>query len=314
MYQTSKSLLLITAFAVALCSSESFAAPIPVANASFESPALDAGGWSNDLGGWIHNPAANTTLAFVENVPGFSADGNQHLGIDQGHNVFRGTGHITQPNTVYTLRVALGNRAGQTDESNSSAYAIFSGGTSPINEQHNVTMLTGEGTFVEGPRDPATFLVLGSNAGPDAGFELIATGQVPDFANRFTKQTFFFAAPSESYQHFRVVFPTVRGGNTGQNVLATQIAEIELLGTPTDSSFKVLSISTVEDGQGGATFPITNTVWIRTKPEVTLTWQDSTDCETWTDVSTIFSQGYLTIRNDLFDPPGEKRFHRFVEP
>ncbi|MDB4554608.1 hypothetical protein N9Z94_02360, partial [Akkermansiaceae bacterium] len=66
-----------------------------MANASFESPALEAGGWSNDLGGWIHNPAANTTLAFVENVPGFSADGNQHLGIDQGHNVFRGTGHIT---------------------------------------------------------------------------------------------------------------------------------------------------------------------------------------------------------------------------
>lgn len=55
---------------------------IEVTNASFEAPALDLGGWSNDLApnGWTQLP--ETGSAFIEFIDGFSADGNQHQRVN----------------------------------------------------------------------------------------------------------------------------------------------------------------------------------------------------------------------------------------
>ncbi|MDC0503398.1 hypothetical protein OAV21_02645 [bacterium] len=100
-------------------SSMALAAPIPVNNASFERPMLDSGGWSNDLpdpdlvdGGpdWIGQNGANDGNTFIEFIPGFNSEGNQHLGMQGNYYVFQNTGVAWKANTGYSLTVGVGNR------------------------------------------------------------------------------------------------------------------------------------------------------------------------------------------------------------
>jgi hypothetical protein len=77
-------------------------------------------------------------------------------------------------------------------------------------------------------RDPATFVLSGSNDG-GATFDEIASGDVPAFGARFERQTVSFDN-STAYTTYELIFPTTAGAST----CCMQIAEIELLGTPAD--------------------------------------------------------------------------------
>ena len=82
-------------------------------------------------------------------------------------------------------------------------------------------------------RDPITFELSGSNAGIDGPYELIASGDVVDFAGaadwpRFTQnETAIEFSNNAAYTHYQIVFPTLRGANEA----LMQIAEVELIGT-----------------------------------------------------------------------------------
>jgi hypothetical protein len=74
-------------------------------------------------------------------------------------------------------------------------------------------------------RDPTSYVLAGSNDGQP--FVEIARGSVPQFLNRFTAVSVSFTN-STAYQHYRLLFPTVRNA---ASAVAVQIAEIELLGS-----------------------------------------------------------------------------------
>jgi len=82
-------------------------------------------------------------------------------------------------------------------------------------------------------RDPITFELYGSNASIDGPYELIAAGDVVDFAGatdwpRYTiNETPIEFENTVAYQHYQVLFPTLR--DAAQSLM--QIAEVELLGT-----------------------------------------------------------------------------------
>jgi hypothetical protein len=101
------------------------AAPVTVPNSGFELPALAAGGWSNALTSWTGSGGNNNAAAFTEHITGFSSDGTQHIGMELGYDIWQDLAGVTfQPNTLYTLTAGVGNRAGSTDLTNSSVYAL----------------------------------------------------------------------------------------------------------------------------------------------------------------------------------------------
>ncbi|NQV34631.1 MAG: hypothetical protein HQ515_18200, partial [Phycisphaeraceae bacterium] len=81
-------------------------------------------------------------------------------------------------------------------------------------------------------RDPITFELSGSNAGIDGPYELIAAGDVVDFAGeadwpRFTpNETAIEFENAVAYTHYQIVFPTLRGASEA----LMQISEVELNG------------------------------------------------------------------------------------
>lgn len=101
---------LLASLAVIALANLAFAEALPVSNGSFEAPTLDPGGWSNDLPdtGWTQLPENGS--AFIEYIDGFSADGNQHLGMAEGAEVYQDLGVALSPNSTYTLTVSAGNR------------------------------------------------------------------------------------------------------------------------------------------------------------------------------------------------------------
>ena len=128
---------------------------LPVVNASFESPALAANDYTYTLtGGWAEQDG-NGTSAFIERVPGFAAQGQNTLGMVPGpssRQVYQDTSHFFQPNTVYTLTVAVGNRAGFTTAGNASTYELTSlvPGLAVGNEV-DASILAAPGQFVDAP-------------------------------------------------------------------------------------------------------------------------------------------------------------------
>jgi hypothetical protein len=101
---------------------------IEVKNPSFESPALSPGGWGYDVDDWITPPPADQD-AFIEYINGFAADGNQHLGMENGIEVWQMLSVAAQPQTVYTLTVAVGNRnLGWNPAGSEARYGLFAGG------------------------------------------------------------------------------------------------------------------------------------------------------------------------------------------
>jgi hypothetical protein len=81
-------------------------------------------------------------------------------------------------------------------------------------------------------RDPITFELSGSNESIDGPYELIASGDIVDFAleadwPRFTMNTTPISFDNDvAYKHYQVLFPTLRGPTEG----LMQIGEVELLG------------------------------------------------------------------------------------
>ncbi len=103
---------------------------IEIKNPSFESPALAAGGWGYVVDDWETPPPADAD-AFIEYIVGFSADGNQHLGMENGIEVWQVLDVPAQPQTVYTLTVAVGNRNNGWNPAGSEArYGLYAG--SPV--------------------------------------------------------------------------------------------------------------------------------------------------------------------------------------
>jgi hypothetical protein len=80
-------------------------------------------------------------------------------------------------------------------------------------------------------RDPITFELSGSNTSIDGPYEVIASGNIVDFAGatvwpRFTRNTTPITFNNtKSYTHYQLVFPTLRGATE----TLMQIADVELL-------------------------------------------------------------------------------------
>lgn len=82
-------------------------------------------------------------------------------------------------------------------------------------------------------RDPTSFELYGSNEGIDGPYELIASGEIVDFNDpntpwpRFTMNTTPITFDNTTvYEHYQVMFPTVRDAASANSM---QIAEIELI-------------------------------------------------------------------------------------
>lgn len=115
------------AIAALLLASPTLAAVIPITNASFEEPAQDPGGWTNDLAGWTQTPTEGD--AFVEYIVDFAADGVQHLGMAEGAEVYQDTGLPVFANSSYELTVNIGNRNDSfTVAGNKSTIGLYAGG------------------------------------------------------------------------------------------------------------------------------------------------------------------------------------------
>ena len=74
-------------------------------------------------------------------------------------------------------------------------------------------------------RDPASYIVLGSNDG-GATFTQIAGDVVPAFSGRFVEQDFTFANATP-YAMYEVLFPSVADPTTNNSM---QIGEVQLIG------------------------------------------------------------------------------------
>ncbi len=149
-------------------------ASITVADPSFESNVggdMAAGGWSNNLSPeWEERGGVDNGDAFEEFIPGFSAEGTDHVGVNLGGYIWQDTGVALQPNTTYTLSLAAGNRAGQSNVGNVTTYSILAGATNLgvatyataadvvadngltlATQTVNATTLAAEGTFADAP-------------------------------------------------------------------------------------------------------------------------------------------------------------------
>jgi regulation of enolase protein 1 (concanavalin A-like superfamily) len=133
------------------------------------------------------------------------------------------------------------------DDNVNTKYLHFKGETEPtgvkITPLDGPTVVTGL-TFTTAndavERDPISYELSGSNAGIDGPYELIASGDIVDFAQetawpRFTKNvTPILFANNTAYAHYQVMFPAVRDPGSANSM---QIAEIELIGTIAKSSY-----------------------------------------------------------------------------
>jgi hypothetical protein len=95
-------------------------------------------------------------------------------------------------------------------------------------------------------RDPATFVLSGSNDG-GATFTEIASGDVAAFTARFERQELSFANEA-GYSTYHLVFPTTAGAST----CCMQIAEIELIGT----TWGIYSLGTTAPGSAAGSITL----------------------------------------------------------
>ncbi len=89
-------------------------------------------------------------------------------------------------------------------------------------------------------RDPIAFELSGSNVSINGPYELIASGDIVDFAQadawpRFTMNAIPISFDNDvAYAHYQLIFTAIRA--VGNNVNSMQIAEVELLGVPAPAS------------------------------------------------------------------------------
>ena len=153
-----------------------------------------------------------------------------------------------------------GEHAGLAFDNNASTkYLNFDGANDTAS---GVTITTGGGVVTglgltsanDAPdRDPATFVLSGSNDG-GATFAEIASGDVPAFTERFERVEVSFEN-SVAYTTYQVTFPTTAGAST----CCMQIAEIELLGTAAAAG-DAPALSVVNNGDGTVTITFEGTL------------------------------------------------------
>jgi Lamin Tail Domain/CotH kinase protein len=102
------------------------AVPVAVGDFSFEGGALPEGILSNNIGpSWTGTSGATSASAFVEYMTGFTAEGTTHLRMEPGYDVWQDLTATYQANTLYTLKVAVGNRdMNYTQSGNQSQYLL----------------------------------------------------------------------------------------------------------------------------------------------------------------------------------------------
>ncbi len=102
------------------------AAPLTIPNAGFETqtPELTAGQFTATLTSWQETGGPGAAAGFLEFIPGFAAEGTDHLGMEAGHDVWQDPGVNYAANMVYTLTVSTGNRSGQSAPGNVSTYSL----------------------------------------------------------------------------------------------------------------------------------------------------------------------------------------------
>ncbi len=88
---------------------------------------LAAGAWSNPLTDWSERGGDGDGDSFIENIGGFSDEGSQHVGLNNLNYIWIDTGVAWEAETTYNLKVAVGNRGGQTGAENATVYALLSG-------------------------------------------------------------------------------------------------------------------------------------------------------------------------------------------
>jgi hypothetical protein len=104
-------------------------------------------------------------------------------------------------------------------------------------------------------RDPIAFELSGSNDSIDGPYELIASGDIVDFAQeaewpRFTmNETEISFGNDKAYAHYQLIFTAIRGP-VGGSVNSMQIAEIELLGTGPFTAYNDCVYDADQDGTG----------------------------------------------------------------
>jgi hypothetical protein len=151
------------------------------------------------------------------------------------------------------------------DDDTGTKYLHFKGETQPtgfqVEPSVGPTIVTGL-TFTtanDAPeRDPIMYELYGSNDSIDGPYELIADGDIVDFAQddawpRFTMNaTPITFANSTAYKYYQVMFPVVRNP-AGANSM--QIAEVELIGVPQfvlfAEDFESYAVGSDLHGQGG---------------------------------------------------------------
>jgi len=95
--------------------------------------------------GWMNSGG------FIEHIPAFAAQGSQHLGMNLGDSVYRDLDATYLPNSVYRLRVAMGNRAGYTNGGNASIASLTDpAGTATLSTVANASTIPAD-TFAEMP-------------------------------------------------------------------------------------------------------------------------------------------------------------------
>jgi hypothetical protein len=148
------------------------------------------------------------------------------------------------------------------DNNVNTKYLHFKGGSiatgiqiTPLEGQSIVNGLTFTTANDDYGRDPTSFELSGSNEGIDGPYEIIAAGDIVDFAGeelwpRFTKNaTPITFANDKVYAHYQLLFPNVsRPNNDG----LMQIAEVELLGL---LAIQPRTLTTSSTGGGSVTLP-----------------------------------------------------------
>jgi len=160
-------------------------------------------------------------------APGDNIKGVPNDGVNTGGDTFGWPSAETPPLAI--------------DNKTSTKYLHFKGEKEPTGFQVTpsaiqsvVTGLTFTTANDSPERDPIAFELYGSNVSIDGPYELIAAGPIVDFnqptaAARFTKNTTpIMFDNAVAYDHYQILFPTVRSAATANSM---QIAEVELIGT-----------------------------------------------------------------------------------
>ena len=97
-------------------------------------------------------------------------------------------------------------------------------------------------------RDPIAYELSGSNVGIDGPYELIASGDIVDFAQALAWPRLAMNATPisfnnyKAYAHYQLIFTAIRGP-VGGSINSMQIAEVELLGVPAPGSAHIILVT-----------------------------------------------------------------------